>query len=52
MGTSFNGEFTGAMAENFGHSGFNERSGQSGFHWGTGSALATAAIFKAKLGNI
>ena len=51
-GTSFNGEFTGAMAENFGHSGYNERSGQSGFHWGTGSALTTAAIFKARLGDI
>ncbi len=51
-GTSFNGEFAGAMAENFGHSGYNRRSGQSGFHWGTGSALTTAAIFKAKLGDI
>jgi hypothetical protein len=51
-GSSFNGEFTGAMAENFGHSGYNRRSGQSGFHWGTGSALTTAAIFNAKLGNI
>jgi hypothetical protein len=40
------------MAENFGHSGTNERSGQSGFHWGTGSALTTAAIFKSKLGDI
>jgi len=52
QGTSFNGEFSGAMAENFGHSGYNKRSGQSGFHWGTGSALTTAAIFKAKLGDI
>ena len=52
MGTSYNGEFTGAMAENFGHSGYNERSGQSGFHWGTGSALTTAAIFKTRLGDI
>jgi hypothetical protein len=51
-GTSYNGEYIGAMAENFGHSGYNERSGQSGFHWGTGSALTTAAIFKAKLGDI
>jgi len=51
-GTSFNGEFIGAMAENFGHSGYNERSGQSGFHWGTGSALTTAAIFKTRLGDI
>jgi hypothetical protein len=51
-GTQFNGEFQGAMAENFGHSGYNERSGQSGFHWGTGSALTTAAILKSKLGDI
>ena len=51
-GSTFNGEFQGAMAENFGHSGYNERSGQSGFHWGTGSALTTAAILKAKLGDI
>jgi hypothetical protein len=52
MGTSYNGEFRGAMAENFGHSGYNRRSGQSGFHWGTGSALTTAAILKTKLGDI
>lgn len=51
-GTSYNGEFIGAMAENFGHSGYNKRSGQSGFHWGTGSALTTAAILKQKLGDI
>jgi hypothetical protein len=51
-GSPFNGEFIGAMAENFGHSGSNERSGQSGFHWGTGSALTTAAIFRKKLGDI
>lgn len=51
-GSTFNGEFTGAMAENYGHSGYNERSGQSGFHWGTGSALTTAAIFRFRLGDI
>lgn len=51
-GTSYNGEFPGAMAENFGHSGYNKRSGQSGFHWGTGSALTTAAILKLKLGDV
>ena len=51
-GSAYNGEFTGAMAENFGHSGYNIRSGQSGFHWGTGSALTTAAILKTKLGDI
>jgi len=51
-GTSYNGEFIGAMAENFGHSGYNRRSGQSGFHWGTGSALTTAAVLKTKLGDV
>jgi hypothetical protein len=51
-GSTFNGEFIGAMAENYGHSGYNERSGQSGFHWGTGSALTTAAIFRSRLGDI
>ena len=51
-GSAFNGEFIGAMAENYGHSGYNERSGQSGFHWGTGSALTTAAIFRSRLGDI
>jgi hypothetical protein len=52
QGSAFNGEFIGAMAENYGHSGYNERSGQSGFHWGTGSALTTAAIFRSRLGDI
>jgi hypothetical protein len=52
QGSTFNGEFIGAMAENYGHSGYNERSGQSGFHWGTGSALTTAAIFRSRLGDI
>ena len=52
QGTSYNGEHLGAMAENYGHSGYNKRSGQSGFHWGTGSALTTAAILKQKLGDI
>ncbi|MEO6963937.1 MAG: hypothetical protein ABIY90_18355, partial [Puia sp.] len=53
LGTEVNGElYTGSMAENYGHDGFDERSYQSGFHWGTGSALTTAAIFKATLGDI
>ena len=53
QGTESNGEsFTGSMAENYGHSGYNSRSYQSGFHWGTGSALTTAAILKNKLGDI
>jgi hypothetical protein len=52
QGHIINGEFTGAMAENYGHSGLDRRSYQSGFHWGTGSALTTAAIFKKKLGDL
>ena len=52
MGAEFDDEFLGAMAENFGHEGINRRSYQSGFHWGTGSALTTAAIFQNKLGDI
>jgi len=53
MGTDFNGEaWPGTMAENYGHDGVNKRSYQSGFHWGTGSALTTAAIFKQALGDV
>ena len=52
-GVKGNGEsFSGSMAENYGHYGFDERSFQSGFHWGTGSALTTAAIFQNELGDI
>ncbi|HLK29888.1 MAG TPA: hypothetical protein VKT28_15015 [Puia sp.] len=53
LGTPINGEyFAGNMAENYGHDGYDQRSHQSGFHWGTGSALTTAAIFKNKLGDL
>jgi len=53
QGTEMNGEtWSGNMAENYGHGGFNERSNQSGFHWGTGSALTTAAIFQDRMGDI
>jgi len=49
-GTSINGEsWPGTMAENYGHSGYDQRSYQSGFHWGRGSALTTAAIFAREL---
>ncbi|MES1218387.1 MAG: hypothetical protein ABUT20_22970, partial [Bacteroidota bacterium] len=52
-GTEINGEsLPGNMAENYGHGGYDERSHQSGFHWGTGSALTTAAILKNKLGDL
>ncbi|MFT3749126.1 MAG: hypothetical protein QM768_12445 [Agriterribacter sp.] len=51
-GTTRNGEtWPGTMAENYGHSGYDERSYQSGFHWGTGSALTTAAIFVREFGD-
>jgi hypothetical protein len=51
-GTPINFEVHGASAENYGHSGWNTRSYQSGFHWGTGSALTTAAILTARYGGL
>jgi hypothetical protein len=42
----------GGSAENYGHGGNNERSGQSGFHWGVGSALTTAAVIKKKYSDL
>lgn len=42
----------GAMAENYGHCGYDCKSGQSGFHWGTGSALCTAIILQKKYGDL
>jgi hypothetical protein len=43
QGTDFQFEVRGMMAENYGHDGRDVRSYQSGFHWGSGSALTTAA---------
>lgn len=51
-GSQFSGLWPGSMAENYAHYGVDGVSGQSGFHWGTGSALTTAAIFKKELGDI
>jgi hypothetical protein len=51
-GTAFNFEVHGGSAENYGHAGGNFRSGQSGFHWGTGSALVTAARLKKRYGDL
>lgn len=51
-GTSGNFEIHGAMAENYGHCGSDCRSGQSGFHWGTGSALCTSIILQKKYGDL
>jgi hypothetical protein len=49
QGVEINSEkFSGSMAENYGHDGADSRSFQSGFHWGTGSALVTAAMFEAE----
>lgn len=42
----------GSSAENYGHGGNNEISGQSGFHWGVGSALVTAARIKQRYGDV
>lgn len=44
QGAERNQETHGASAENYGHAGMDVRAYQSGFHWGTGSALTTAAI--------
>ncbi|MFO7636517.1 MAG: hypothetical protein R6W96_04335 [Clostridia bacterium] len=42
MGTGMYFEVHGGSAENHGHGGQDSRNYQSGFHWGTGSALVTA----------
>jgi hypothetical protein len=52
QGTERQFEIHGAMAENYGHEGYNIRSHQSGFHWGTGSALCTAAILQDQFGDL
>lgn len=52
LGTSRNLEIHGAMAENYGHCGSDCRSFQSGFHWGTGSALCTAIILQNRFGDL
>ncbi|MBR2949272.1 MAG: hypothetical protein IKC46_05350 [Lachnospiraceae bacterium] len=41
----------GGMAENYGHDGIDARSGQSGFHWGSGSALVSAAEYLRRYGE-
>ena len=51
-GTSRNLEIHGAMAENYGHCGTDCRSYQSGFHWGTGSALCTGIILQNRYGDV
>lgn len=51
-GTDVQFEIHGAMAENYGHCGEDCRSGQSGFHWGTGSALCTSIILENKYGDL
>lgn len=51
-GTKENFETHGGMAENYGHCGKDCRSFQSGFHWGTGSALCTSIILQRRYGDI
>ena len=51
-GTPINHEVHGASAENYAHSGRNERAFQSGFHWGTGSALTTAIVLLNRFGTL
>lgn len=51
-GTDNQFEIHGAMAENYGHCGKDCRSGQSGFHWGTGSALCTSIILQNRYGDL
>lgn len=51
-GTMKNFEIHGGMAENYGHCGKDCRSFQSGFHWGTGSALCTSIILQNRYGDI
>jgi hypothetical protein len=51
-GTAVNFEIHGGSAENYGHAGGNFRSGQSGFHWGTGSALVSACRLKKRYGDL
>lgn len=51
-GTEQQFEIHGAMAENYGHCGNDCRSGQSGFHWGTGSALCTAINLINRYGDL
>ena len=52
QGSGINYEVHGASAENYGHGGWNSRSHQSGFHWGTGSALTAAAILTERYGDL
>lgn len=51
-GTKRQFEIHGGMAENYGHCGTNCRSGQSGFHWGTGSALCTSINLLNRYGDL
>jgi hypothetical protein len=51
-GTERQFEIHGGMAENYGHCGTDCRSGQSGFHWGTGSALCTSINLLNRYGDL
>lgn len=51
-GVQKNSETKGGSAENYGHRGRDLRAYQSGFHWGTGSALTTAAVLQSRYGDL
>lgn len=51
-GVEKNSETHGASAENYGHRGEDVRAFMSGFHWGTGSALTTAAVLKDRYSDL
>ena len=52
LGTGVFFEIHGGSAENYGHGGYDSRNYQSGFHWGTGSALVTASQLIKRYGDI
>lgn len=52
QGVEKNNEKHGASAENYGHAGKDVRAFMSGFHWGTGSALTTAAVLKERYSDL
>ncbi len=51
-GSSRDVEIEGGESENYGHTGGDDRAFQTGFDWGSGSALAGAAYFKRRYGDL
>jgi hypothetical protein len=52
LGTKLRMEIQGGSAENYGHSGGDDRASQTGFDWGSGSALSGAAFYKVRYGDL